>query len=81
MCIPLNGQGIHKILKLFAEYVYSLIFMTREFANLKSKSNFIVNIKLIKLIPYPMDNCYSGRRGGPAKQEKKQSCVTTGRAG
>ena len=46
------------------------------FANLISKLNFY------KLIPYPMDNCFTGRAPtGPAKRQKKTSCKTTSRIG
>ena len=39
--------------------------VVRKIANLISKLNFY------KLIPYPMDNCFTG----PAKRQKKTSCI------
>ena len=39
-----------------------------------SQTNFF---NFYKLIPYPMDKCYSGRRDQLAKRQKKTSCVST----
>ena len=51
-----------------------LVYATHEIANLISKLNFY------KLIPYPMDNSLSGRRG-PARQTSEKDVLCLHRLG
>ena len=43
-------------------------------------ANLISKLKFYKLIPYPMDNCLSGRRG-PARQTSEKDVLCLHRLG